>query len=147
MNRYSQFALRAALLVSGAWSTVILAGLVVTAVLFCAAVALNRPPAPGLEFIFDYGLGVVSVVVALLTAVVGVPILARRHRVGFWCGLLAVAAALCWLVPPFLFLVARLGAELGFSIAAGLDFVIAVVLAVILYRRRREPPSVADVFS
>jgi hypothetical protein len=151
MNRYSQFALWSALLVSGAWSAMIIVGLVVTTILFYAAASLHIPAAPGLDYTVGYYIGEASAVVALLTAVVGVPIFARRYRVGFWRGLLAVLAALCWLVLPFLLLFALLGPAFAVLVAAGLDLLIAVGLAVILYRRRRarrlEPPSVADVFS
>jgi len=151
MNRFTQFALWSALLVSGAWSALVVVGLAVITALFYTAATLHMPVAPGLDYTAGYRMGQASAVVALLTAVVGVPIVARRYRVGFWRGSLAVLAALCWLVLPFWLLVAWRGPAFAVLVAAGLDFLIAVVLAVILYRRRRArrrgPPNIADVFS
>ena len=92
-------------------------------------------------------------VVALLSVFVGVPILAWRHRVGFWRGLIAVIIAAGWLALSAAALLALVPSDqaLTFLAAAGLNFLIAVVLGVILRRRRRakrlEPQRIGDVFS
>jgi len=151
MKRWTDFILWLCLLVSGAWSTVIVAGVAVGTVAYIIAVRSDVAVASSLSRTIGYQAGRLSMLVALLTAVVGVPILARRHRAGFWRGLLAVALALGWLALPFLALLILLGPALGILVVTGLNFLIAVTLAVVLYRRRRtgrrEPPDIADVFS
>ena len=124
-------------------------GLVAMAVY--AAAAFHIPAADRLAHAVGFYAGRACTVVGLVTVVVGVPVLARRCRAGFWRGSFAVAAAAGWLVLPFWFLFVSIGPAFAVIAAAGLNFVAAVVCAVILRRRRRarrlEAPNVADVFS
>jgi hypothetical protein len=151
MNRRSDFALWSALLVTGAWSTMVLIIVVVALLVHFGAAALGMDPADRLADSIAYHGGQVSAVVVPLAAVVGVPILARRYRVGFWRGLLAVIATLGGLVLTFYAL--HFFISLAFTVfaAAGLSLLVAAVCAAILYRRRRakrlDPQLVGDVFS
>lgn len=151
MNQRSGFALWSGLLVTGPWSTVVLASLAGTVAVYFAAAAFHVPLAARLSNVIGYYAGKGCTVVALLTVVLGVPILARRYRVGFWRGLLTVVAAIAWLALPLWLLFVLLGPGSAVLVAAGLNFLVAAACVVILYRRRRakrrEPPNVADVFT
>jgi LPXTG-motif cell wall-anchored protein len=151
MKQFSDFALWSGLVVTGSWSTMILMTLVAAFVLGAGASLLHMTP-PSAEHLGDYA-GTSCMVVALLSVFVGVPILAWRHRVGFWRGLIVVIIAAGWLVLSAAALLALVLSDqaLTFLAAAGLNFLIAVVLGVILRRRRRakrlEPERIGDVFS
>jgi hypothetical protein len=151
MSRRSDFVLWCGLLVAGAWSTVVVVGLIGGTIAYVVATASHMPGADQLAHAVGFYAGRVCVVVELLAVVIGVPVLARRCRAGFWRGLLAMAAAIVWLVLPFWLLIVLIGPVFAVFTAAGLNVLVAVVAAVILYRRRRarrlEPQSVADVFS
>jgi hypothetical protein len=151
VNRRPDFALWCGLLVAGAWSTVVVLGLIGGVVVYVVATAFHMPAADGVARAVGFYAGRACTVVAPFTVAVGVPLLARRCRAGFWRGLFAVTAATVWLVLPSWFLFVLIGPVLAIFAATGLNFVAAVVCAVILRRRRRarrlEAPSVADVFS
>lgn len=151
MNQRFDFALWSGLLLTGPWSTVVLVVVVVGVLVDSVAAAFDVAAAERLVYSVAYYTGMGCAVVTLITAVVGVPIMARRHRVGFWLGLLAVVVALGWLALPFWFLRVLLSPALTVFAAAGLNLLVAVACAVILYRRRRakrlDPQRVGDVFS
>lgn len=148
MKRPSDFALWAGLVVTGSWSALIVIALVAAFLLAAGAFLLDMHP-PEAERI-GYYLGELCLVVALLSVFVGVPVLAQRHRVGFWRGLVGVLIAAAWLVLLFVALFLADQAFVFFA-AAGLNVLIAVVFGVILHRRRRarrlEPQRIGDVFS
>jgi hypothetical protein len=151
MNRRSDFVLWSGLLLTGPWSAAILVVVVVGVLLESVAAAFDVAAAGRLTYTVAYYTGMGSAVVAPFTAVVGIPIIARPHHVGFWLGLLAVVVGLAWLALPFWLLFALLGSGLTVIAGAGLNFLVAVACAVILYRRRRfkrlDPQQVGDVFS
>jgi hypothetical protein len=151
MKRPSDFALWCGLVVAGSWSALILIAFVVALLLAGGAFLLDLHP-PDAHRIGDY-IGQSCVVVALLSVFVGVPILAWRHRVGFWRGLVGVLIAAGWLVllAAILLVLVLADRPLAFFVAAGLNVLIAVVCGVILRRRRRArrlaPERIGDVFS
>src|SRR5262249_5223143 len=123
---------------------------VVAFVLGAGAFLLHMRP-PSTEAI-GYYLGVSCLVVAPLSVFVGVPVLAWRHRVGFWRGLLGVVIAAGWLALISATLVALVGPGrvLALFVATGLNFLIAVVFGMILRRRRRARRGmerIGDAFS
>jgi|SRR5580765_6582669 len=150
-SRRSDFALWCGLLVTGAVSTVIVAGLIGGVIVYAVATAAHMPAADGMTHAVGYYAGKACTVVAPLTVAVGFPVLARRCRAGVWRGLLAMVAAAGWLLLPFWLLIVVIGPVLAVFAAVGLNILVAVICAVTLRRRRRarrlEPASVADVFS
>jgi len=150
MKRPSDFALWSGLVVAGSWSTLILMTFVAAFVLGAGAFLLHMRP-PSTEAIGFY-IGMLCFAVAPLSVFVGVPVLAWRHRVGFWRGVLGVAIAAGWLalLAATLFALVRSDRVLALFAATGLNFLIAVVFGVILRRRRRARRGlerIGDVFS
>jgi len=151
MKRTYDFALWSGLIVAGSWSALILIAFVAAVLLFGAAYLLHMS-APDAERL-GYYIGESCLVVAPLSVFVGVPILAKRHRVGFWRGLLGVVMGAAWLALLAVVLFASILADraLAFFAVAGLNLMIAVVFGVILRRRRRarrpEAEQIGDVFS
>jgi hypothetical protein len=151
MKRPSDFALWSGLVVTGSWSILVLTVLVAAFILAAGAFLLHLRP-PNADRL-GYYVGESCMVVALLSVFVGIPVLAWRHRVGFWRGLLGVIVAAGWLLllAAILLLLVVYDQALVFFAAAGLNVFIAVVFGVILHRRRRarrlEPQRIGDVFS
>jgi len=151
MKRPSDFALWSGVVVAGLWSALILLALVAVFLLAAGAYLLHMRPPDAQRL--GYYVGEACLVIAPLSVFVGIPVLAWRHRVGFWRGLLGVVIATVWLALLAAILLAFVVADrpLAFFAAAGLNLLIAIVLGVILRRRRRarrlEPERIGDVFS
>ena len=151
MKRPSDFALWSGVVVAGLWSALILLALVAVFLLAVAGYLLHMRPPDAQRL--GYYVGEACLVIAPLSVFVGIPVLAWRHRVGFWRGLLGVVIATVWLALLAAILLAFVVADrpLAFFAAAGLNLLIAIVLGVILRRRRRarrlEPERIGDVFS
>lgn len=125
------------------------------------ATAFHVPDVERSTHLVTYYIGYGSPIVALFSAIVGVPVVARLYHVGFWRGLLAVMLALGWLALSFLPLFSRLAPfplflpgltfETILLAAIIINFAGAVLCAVILYLRRRakrlEAQRIRDAFS
>jgi hypothetical protein len=150
MKRVSDFALWAALVVTGSWSATILVGLIIL-ILFAFGMTLLGVSLPAADTLGARAAEAVMLI-ALLATFVGVPVLAWRHHVGFWRGLVGVIIAASWLA-------LSVGAQITFVLldkktaflaGAVVNCLVSVTCATILYRGRQrkhlDPQRIGQVF-